>query len=102
VGERQPGRLADQGRISSVSGPQHRPHAVAAALLLDHRADEEVAATVVADFDDNGRRQQIRGQPSLHVARAAAPQPPVRDHAAPGVVRPLLRPLDRDDVDMAG
>jgi hypothetical protein len=56
VGEVKAGRLADQGGVRSVSGPQRRPHAVAAALLLDHRADEEVAAAVITDFDDDGRR----------------------------------------------
>ena len=43
VDDVQAGRLADERGVGGVAGAEDRPHAVAAALLLDHRAEDQVA-----------------------------------------------------------
>ena len=90
--------------VASASYPacQHRPHAVAAGLLLDHRGEEDVARPARRRrLSSASTADEVGGDPRLHVAGAATPDLPVVHLAAPRVVRPALRRLDGHDVDVA-
>jgi hypothetical protein len=84
-----------------VAGAQDAPHPVAAALLLDHRRDDQVAATLDADLGHGRGGDQHGGQAALHVAGAATPHSAVGDGGRERVVAPGLGPVDRHDVDVA-
>ena len=65
-----------------VAGAQHRPHAVAAALLLDHGAEDQVAAAVAADLGDTA---------SAAIRYAASPpfmSPAPRPQMRPSAISP--------------
>jgi len=61
------GRLPDQRRVGVVAGAQHGAHAVPAALLLDHRREEEVAARRPHDLEERLDPDEIGGDSGLHV-----------------------------------
>src|SRR5205823_13397749 len=90
VRETERARLADQHGVGLVAAAKHGPHAITAALLLDHRREEEIAAPVVADLGDRGGGDEVRSQAALHVARPAAPDPAVDHLSRPRLVLPEI------------
>ena len=84
--------LADDGR-AHVLGPtaahevfhaQHEP------FLVCQRAQEDVSLEANARVDQGFDGDHGRGQPSLHVARAATVDAPVHNLPAEGVIRPRV------------
>ena len=102
VNDVEPGRLADERRVGRVAGSKHGPHAVAAALLLDHGAEDEVAAELGAGLGERLGREQVGREPTFHVAGAAPPDAPVGDLPGPGLVAPGRVGVDRHHVHVAG
>ena len=94
-------RLADQSRVGAVAGAEHRPHAVAAALLLDYRAEDEIALGCGTEARNDFGSEQVCRKAALHVTGAAAPDAPLGDLAAPWIVGPGRVRIDGHDVNVA-
>ncbi|MPL60859.1 hypothetical protein SDC9_06421 [bioreactor metagenome] len=93
--------LGDQCRIGAIAAQQTGKGAVAGAFLLDHRLHEDIGRRLQPERAQRIEREEVRGEPGLHVARAAAVKPAVLDAGREGRGAPHLLGACRHHIDMA-
>ena len=92
--------LADDRGVELAAGRRRAEvlRAEHVALLVDQRADDELAAEGGAAPLDRRGGEHRGGEPALHVGRPASVDAPVHELGAEGRVRPLRRRALGDDV----
>ena len=95
-------RLADERGVGQVASAKHRPHPVAAALLLDHGADDRSPRQVVDRPATRPLPRPGTRRARLSCRRLHGPRCGRRRLPGPRARAPRIAAVDRHDVDVAG